>query len=478
MASNLEFQASIFASIMNRQYSISLPTFLSLTFVLLLSACSGSRNLYKKGGQLEEAGMYREATEYYINALARKKTNVDAKIALKRSGQKVLDEYLTSFYQAHAIDQHQRAVESYLKAEQFRDRVKLVGVGLEFPPNYEEFFFESRLDHVTDLYAQAKKLMGSEDYDKAKVYLEQIKDLMPGYEDVQELSLTAFQEPMYRSALMHYEKNEYREAYRLFSRINEKGSYKESKELEGICLENGRFTIGILPFKNQSRVNGTAEALAAAISKELIGSDNPFIQVLDRSRTADIQEEQFINMSDEIGNMKPKMTAQFLGAEALLIGEVVKADMKKNGLERTMNKGFRSEAIRVKDAKTGKMKTSYTYHRTTYYGVKKENRAVIGFQYRLISTATSEILAADLITLERSDQAEYIEYNGNIDQLYPGTWGKYKISDKVDRNYGVRRNLKKLSKAKKSVRTAEELATDIYGDIAKKVANELEKQLQ
>ena len=134
---------------MKRRYSISLPALLPLTLVLLMSACSGSKGLYKKGGQLEEAGMYQEATEYYINALARKKTNVDAKIALKRSGQKVLDEHLTSFYQAHAIDQHERAVESYLKAQQFRDRVKLVGVGLEFPPNYEELFFASRLDHVS-----------------------------------------------------------------------------------------------------------------------------------------------------------------------------------------------------------------------------------------------------------------------------------------------------------------------------------------
>ena len=99
-------------------------------------------------------------------------------------------------------------------------------------------------------------------------------------------------------------------------------------------------------------------------------------------------------------------------------------------------------------------------------------------QYRLISTATSEILAADLITLERSDQTEYIEYNGNIDQLYPGTWGKVQIMDKVDQNYRARRNLKKLHKAQKTVRSAEELATDIYGDIAKRVANELDKQLQ
>lgn len=463
---------------MNRYSFISPPRLLPWTLLLLLLACSGSKGLYKKGGQLEAAGMYREATEYYVNALARKKTNVDAKIALKRCGQKVLDEHLISFYQAHAIDQHQRAVESYLKAEQFRDRVKLVGVVLEFPPNYEELFFESRQGHVTDLYARAKEMMESEDYEGARVHLEEIKRLMPEFEDVREMSLTAFQEPMYRTALQHYEQNEYREAYRLFSTINEKGSYKESKQLEAICLENGRFTIGILPFKNQSRVNGAAEALAAAISKELIGSDNPFIQILDRSRTADIQEELFINMSDEMGNMKPKITAQFLGAEALLIGEVVKADMKKNGLERTLNKGFRAEPKRVKDAQTGKMKTSYTYHRATYYGVKKQNHAVIGFQYRLISTETSEILAADLITLERSDQTEYIEYSGNIDQLYPGTWGKVQILDKVDQNYRARRNLKKLHKAQKSVRSAEELATDIYGDIAKRVANELDKQVQ
>ena len=58
------------------------------------------------------------------------------------------------------------------------------------------------------------------------MHLEDIKRLMPEFEDVREMSLTAFQEPMYRTALQHYEQNEYREAYRLFSTINEKAATK------------------------------------------------------------------------------------------------------------------------------------------------------------------------------------------------------------------------------------------------------------
>ena len=60
----------------------------------------------------------------------------------------------------------------------------------------------------------------------------------------------------------------------------------------------------------------------------------------------------------------------------------------------------------------------------------------------------------------------------------PAPGGRFKLMDKVHQNYRARRNLKKLHKAQKTVRSAEELATDIYGDIAKRVANELDKQLQ
>ena len=52
---------------------------------LLISACSGSKSMLKKGFKLDEAGMKTEAVEYYIDALVRKKTNVDAKIALKKT---------------------------------------------------------------------------------------------------------------------------------------------------------------------------------------------------------------------------------------------------------------------------------------------------------------------------------------------------------------------------------------------------------
>ena len=50
---------------------------LSLLAVFLLS-CSGTKKMTKKAIAFEQQGMYSEASAYYLLALERKSTNIDA----------------------------------------------------------------------------------------------------------------------------------------------------------------------------------------------------------------------------------------------------------------------------------------------------------------------------------------------------------------------------------------------------------------
>lgn len=434
--------------------------------------------MYKKGKKLDEAGMYSEATEYYLDALARKRTNVDAKIALKNSGQKVLDDHLMEFYQAQAIDDHKRAVYSYLSALEFKDRVSYVGVNLDMPSNYEDMFKQSKMSYVSGLYGEANEYLEVEDYEKATAKFEEIKKLVPDFKNVKELSKTAFQEPLYQKALGLYDNSEYRDAFYLFQKVNSQGEYKDSKSLEAICLENGLFTVGIVAFKNSGKVSGADEALAAAIAREALNSGNPFLRILDRSQTKEILDEQYLSMSGNVELSKANLAGELLGAEALLTGEVIRADLQNGGIDRAARRGFKARPVQVKDPKTGKKRTKYYYDRVQYYEVKKQNQAVISFQYRLVSTSTGEVLAADVVTIEKSDETEYIEYNGDVKYLYPGTWGKSTAQDKVDRSYTRKNSITRLSKAKTEVRSSDALATDAYNDIGRRVSSELVSKIK
>lgn len=426
--------------------------------------------MYKKGVKLDEAGMRKEATEYYIDALARKRTNVDAKIALKKTGQQVLDDILVEFYQAQAVEDHKRAVYAYREADAFRDRVAFVGVELEIPGNYDRMYEDVKSIYVSELYQSANEQLEEEDYEAATAILDEIKDLSPAFKDVQQLSKMAFQEPLYRQGLELYEENKYREAYYIFASINQKGSYKDSRSLQEICQENGKYTVGLVEIKNSSGSNGADEALASAIAREVLNSNDPFLRLLDRSQTELLLKEQYLSMSGTVEASKAAMAGELLGAQALLTGEVIRADLQNGGTQRLTKYGFKANPVRVKDAKTGKTKTVYTYERVNYYEVRKQNQAVVSFQYRLVSTTTGEVLAADVITMEKSDETEYVEYSGDIRYLYPGSWGRTKVQDKVDRSYSRKSKLNSLADAPKNVRSAEALATDAYSDIANRVS--------
>jgi hypothetical protein len=167
------------------------------------------------------------------------------------------------------------------------------------------------------------------------------------------------------------------------------------------------------------------------------------------------------------------MAGELLGADALLTGEVLRADINNGGTERLTRRGFRAIPRQVKDPATGKKKTVYSYERVQYDEVIKQNQSVVSFQYRLISTRTGEVLAADVITIEKSDRTEYVDYSGDIRYLYPGTWGANISLDKVDRSYSQKNRLDQRAAARKEVRSAEALATDAYSEIANRVARAL-----
>src|SRR5690554_1092437 len=65
-----------------------------LALGLTTAGCTGSKSLAKKGAKLEEAGLYDNAALFYYNSLLRNSNNVDARIGLARTGQRVVNDKL------------------------------------------------------------------------------------------------------------------------------------------------------------------------------------------------------------------------------------------------------------------------------------------------------------------------------------------------------------------------------------------------
>ena len=136
-----------------------------------------SNGLYKKGQKLDQAGLHYEASNFYIDALQRKSSNSDAILALKVTGQKVLDDYYAVFYQYYTDKNLKKAVYAYLEADNFEKRVNSVGVRLLSADYYEDNYNEIKTIYIHELYESAQKELDNEQFGEAESKLKEIQRL-------------------------------------------------------------------------------------------------------------------------------------------------------------------------------------------------------------------------------------------------------------------------------------------------------------
>ncbi len=449
---------------------------LILTLALGIVACSGSKAFYKKGKKLEKAGLTTEAASFYIESLKRKRSNEDAIISLKKIGQEVLDDELSEFYKLYTAERYRDAVYTYIDAESFKSRVEGVGVQLDAPTYYRDYYEESRNIYIAELYDKANTHLESEDFGDAEIILSEIKKLDPSYKDVNKLSDFAFVEPKYRQALNHYDHERYRQAYLLFREINERvGGYKESAAYAELALESAQFPIGILPIENKSGVRNLESGISASIIRDIKDLDDPFLRVVDRTKTDVLLEEQFYNMSGAIEQSTAIQTGTLFGTKAILVGKIISATVNDGKLIKRSQPGWLGKEVRYVDAQ-GVKRMKLVFNKVYYQEYEQEKTVTCTFQYQIISTETGEILLADVLEINKQDKIKYASFKGNTKYLYAGYWRNQYRRESSDKRYGSyseKRSFDRLLSARKKIKTTEELRNDVFEDIGSGVAKKL-----
>ena len=68
------------------------PLFFFLCCVaLVVAGCSGPKALTKRGAEMQDAGMVKQAAELYYQALRKKSDHIEAMVGLRSAGQGVID---------------------------------------------------------------------------------------------------------------------------------------------------------------------------------------------------------------------------------------------------------------------------------------------------------------------------------------------------------------------------------------------------
>jgi hypothetical protein len=446
-----------------------------LTFLAFaLQACSGSKSFFKKGMKLEQAGMYEEASRMYLQSLARNRNNIDAQIQLKKTGQSVLDTKLGDVFKAHSTENHKGAVYSYLGAQEFVSQVAQYNVQLSTPPQYEQYFTQSKAKYLDDLYKQATELLAQEQFESADPILAEIKKLDPNYKDVKTLKRTSSNEPLYRSGKAELDAKNYKQAYYFFDQIyqNDK-SYKDASTLREKARKEAAITVSVLPFQNYTRYNNIERTIQGGVISSVIGLKSPFIDLVDRENLQTILDEQKFGLSGQVDEATAAKVGNLLGVKAVLIGKVTNFTENTGRLRNEERVAYESYQAKEWNATLNQYQNVTKYRRTNYMEYYNDKDINVTFEYQLISSETGKILASNVVTKTVKDEVRYGTYQGDARNLFPGdangVFAGGNEKNRFDRLFQGRRELRPTTEITQNLykQISDEVSADVFRAIGK-----------
>lgn len=440
----------------------------------LLAACSGSKSFAKKGAKLDEAGLYAEAAEMYLQSVQRSQKNVDAKIGLKKTGQQVLNDKLSAFFKQFSMgDAKGEAVDAFLDAQDYADRVQRLGVTLEIPDHYKTDFNQVKGEYLVQLYTEGQELLAKEDYKAAEAKFARIAQLEPAYKDASSLQSIAYLEPLYRSGKTSLEAGKYRAAYNDLNKVVVKdAAYKDARALQDEALSKGQYSIAVLPFGDAVKKNaGTAARVQAYAITSLTEVNDPFLKVVDRENIERILQEQRLGLSGVVDEATAVSAGKLMGAQAVLMGTVMDYREETGQLRRSTKDGFESYRVRQLNPETNEYVYVTKYKPVKYAEYLQENKVFVSFSYKLVSLETGEVLLSKVVDKDMGDHIYYASYDGNKENLIPARDG---VVDTNDRN---RRELMGLLSAPREMKPMSTLSNDLLRTTTSSMAGALQQHL-
>ncbi len=441
---------------------------LPLFFVI---SCDTPKSLTNKGNKFAEKKLYQEANAQYMKALNKKENFIDAKEGLRSSGQKEVNTYLDDFFKTKNFGDIKAAIYHYRNANKAKSLIESYKIDINIPISYTNDYNNLVNDYVNNIYTLAMDMLKQENFSESEKLLKEIALLKPGYKDVDNLKNIATFEPIYRKANEFLELEKFRSAYYNYDKIPD--SYQETKQRKKLALESGLFTIAIVEFQNATRQSGGESAISAFTSNKILNLNNPFVKLVDRTYTQSFINEQIMGLNGQVAQNTNAQAGELIGAKAIITGKLVSFSKQKKPISVNEKKAWAERKVRKYNNETEKYFYETVYDKIKYKEYIGSNSVQIGFQFQLISTESGEILLTKLINLSLSDEVHFAESNVNFRNIVPGNWrwqSKESPNDIIENSYIQKRALRQLFKNKKNLMTVNDLANNVYQDIATEVS--------
>lgn len=429
--------------------------------------------MYKQGQELEDAGMYEQASRAYMDALRRDGDNIEALVALQNAARIVVDNKYADFFQAVQAGDDRTAIQAYKDAEAFRAELQQYNIDIPRPTGHEEDFQLALERYLNYKYQEGRSALGASDFNKAESIFMEISALNPTYRDVPDLLRLSQARPVYDEAVALFDARKYRQAYRLFDRIEAShGPFEQSGEYKTKALRNGQYGLGLMAFENHTNQSGVESVISSQVIKLLQDKNDPFLKLIDRSMIDRVTEEQVRAMSGQSDPTSVAEAGKLVGAKAILVGELVSMSVDEGEVKRMRRPGYLARQVTRRN-REGERVTTTVYDKVWYYDIEQSSTVSIIFQFKMIDVETGEILITDAVNLSSSDEIAYSEYGGEGRNLYMGEWtnmNESRSTDRVLKDRSSKRRLDARLSARHDLKPIEELKTTLFSQISSRVA--------
>ncbi|HCX99490.1 MAG TPA: hypothetical protein DG754_05050 [Bacteroidales bacterium] len=446
---------------------------LLLVIAIIFSGCA-SKRMAKRGLKFEEAGMYEMAADFFYKSMTANPKNVDAAVGLKRNGQRVMDEKSLQVHKAYFDGNDKQTVYSFLDTKSYLGKVNRLGIKLYLSETTQSYYDEARPRYLQSLYNEARILLDEEKFRESEGKFAEIKRIDPSYQGIDEHMRMAVAELIYREGYSYLESGFNRKAYHSFSNIiANQGTYKDAKELRDEALSKALITISIGDIKNHTRSDKANLLVESTVVSAINDLGNPFVKIVDTKNTDRFVEQQVrgVSMGSDL------KVGQILAAKAVLNGSVLKHNLVTGRVQKSEQRGYLKEIVTVKDKVTDEETKETRYTKVTYEIISARNEASISFQYQLTSIETGAVLVTDAINHSKTDRVSFANFSGDHKKLVPGNWEsatKDSPKDRIDDNHSAISNLRNKLNAKRTIKSAQALQTEMLDEVGQRVAQKID----
>lgn len=391
---------------------------LILSVACIVVACSGSKKYFKAAERLEKQGLVNEAAGYYLEALQRKPTNVEARIKLKEVGQKYVSALSSEFFREYNTQQTEASLETFEKLKDFNSKTNALNVELDYPKSYEEDYQKAVEQYCLKNYNQASLLVSQKKYYEAQPFIKKVEKYNTSYKNLKQLDIIATCEPLYQSAITNLENKNYSGALNLLSNIKVKTeNYKDSRDL--LELASAQQTKSFILFEPKPSTDRAEKAIEEYLYEnfsQVASQKFSMVTIINNSPFQNAPSTTDLNSSMNVDLIQAIRKAT--GADYFYVFDVTNKRESNSGVSKTPQRGFEEIVTKKNDTLT------ITEYRPFDYNLVKSQRMFsYDFKYKLINAYTNQVISSQTHQVKAEDKIEYQEFirkfNGNINSLYP-----------------------------------------------------------